>query len=259
MVGPVYHFDNNVVNPAKLPVTFDGHLFYWDFNTGNVWYVGFDPSTGDIIRNEPWDILAGGQGYIDFEIGPDHQLYVLEYGTGCCAFDVGNGTLSRLDYVGETFNRSPTTMMSADNRFGSLPLTVNFTSAGTYDPDGDPFTLNWDFESDGIIDATSTEATHTYTEKGIFNAQLKTVDSHGAFSVANMTIHAGNNIADIGFTWPPEGGMFDWSEFVDVSVDVNDVEDGSIENGGIACNGVKIVPALGHLDHAHVYEYDRKL
>ena len=251
MVGPVYHFDTNIVNAAKLPQAFDGHLFYWNFNSGNVWYIGFDATTGDIIRNEPWDILAGGQGYIDFEIGPDHQLYVLEYGTGCCALDVGNGVLSRLDYVGETFNLSPIAMMSADNRFGSLPLTVNFSSAGTYDPDGDPFTLNWDFETDGIVDATSTEATHTYMEEGIFNAQLKVVDTQGAFSVANMTIHAGNNIADIGFSWPPEGGMFEWSEFVDVSVYVNDVEDGSIADGGIACTDVKIVPALGHLDHTH--------
>ena len=56
MAGPVYHFDSNIANAAKLPVTFDGHFFYWDFNTSKVWYVGFDAITGDIIRNEPWGI-----------------------------------------------------------------------------------------------------------------------------------------------------------------------------------------------------------
>ncbi len=251
MAGPVYNFDPDVTNPNKLPVSFDRHLLYWDFNTSNVWYVGFDDA-GNIIRNEPWNVISGaGQGYIDFEIGPDHQLYILEYGTGCCALDVGNGVLSRLDYIGETFNLSPIAIASADNRSGSLPLTVNFSSAGSNDPDGDPLTFTWDFETDGVIDAITPDSAHTYTTEGIFNAQLTVEDPQGASSVANITIHAGNNIADVGYSWPPNGGMFDWLDFVDVSVFVNDDEDGSIQDGGISCDAVDIIPALGHLDHAH--------
>ena len=35
---------------------------------------------------------------------------------------------------------------------GVAPLTVQFSSAGTLDPDGDPFTYAWDFDRNGTTD-----------------------------------------------------------------------------------------------------------
>ena len=47
---------------------------------------------------------------------------------------------------------------------GPAPLTVNFTGTGA-DPDGDTLTYAWDFTSDGTVDATTANASHTYTSR----------------------------------------------------------------------------------------------
>ncbi|MEM9562782.1 MAG: PQQ-dependent sugar dehydrogenase [Actinomycetota bacterium] len=252
MAGPVYHYDETVSNPSKLPVDLDGRFFYWDFNRSLIWVVEFDTATGAIISNQPWTALDQlGMGYIDMEIGPDHQLYVLEYGTGCCAADVGNGVLARYDYTGSGGGQSPVAEMSSDVRSGQLPLQVNFSSAGSYDPDGGAVTFAWDFTTDGTIDATTPDASYTYTSEGTYNAQLRVTDPDGNVSFANTTIYAGNTIADVQFTLPIEGALFDWQEFVDIDVSVDDAEDGSTGDGSIPCSSVLVTPALGHLDHTH--------
>ncbi len=251
MVGPIYRYDSNVINSAKLPPEFDGHLFYWDFNNSKTWYVGVADDDA-ILREEEWPILSGlGQGYIDFEIGPDHQLYVLEYGTGCCDFDTGNGVLSRIDYIGASANLTPIAKISANKRNGDLPLEVEFSSAGSFDPDSDPINYQWDFDSDGIVDSTLVNGSFTYFVKGTFNAQLKVIDIHGASNSANITIQAGNNLAEIIYNWPPQGGFYHWNDKIDVDIDVVDKEDGAIREGTIDCNSVVLIPALGHLEHAH--------
>ena len=251
MSGPVYRHSSNVVVPGKLPAAFDGYFFYWDFNNSKVWYGRYD-AAGTLQNSQEWAFLSTkGKGFIDFEIGPDHRLYVLEYGSGCCALDVGNGVLSRVDYVGANQNQLPLAQIHASVRSGSLPLTVNFTSTGSLDPDGSSVTVTWDFDTDGVFDATGPAAGHTYTAKGIFNAQVRVADGDGGVAVANTTIHAGNNIAELVATWPPQGGLFSWDEDVDISVTVNDKEDGSSSGGTIGCGVVDITPALGHLDHVH--------
>jgi glucose/arabinose dehydrogenase len=251
MAGPVYHFDPSILNSKKLPQQFDGHFFYWDFNTSRMWYVEFDAS-GNILNNQLWDpTVISGMGFIDAEIGPDGQMYILEYGTGCCAKDVGNGVLTRLDYIGAGGNLSPVAQASADPRSGSLPLLVNFSSAGSFDPDGTIASYAWDFDTDGIIDSFEPNPSFTYTQKQTVNAQLRVTDNNNAEGVANVTIHAGNNAADINFLAPAEGGTFGWGETINFEVEVNDIEDGSTSDGGILCSDVNVLPALGHLSHAH--------
>ncbi|NNF66190.1 MAG: carbohydrate-binding protein, partial [Gammaproteobacteria bacterium] len=251
MAGPVYHFDGSNPNSKKLPFSFDNHLFYWDFNTSRVFYAEFDSSGNLSSINEWFALEAPGRGYIDFEIGPDDQLYILEYGSGCCEFDVGNGELHRIDFLGGDGNQSPVASISAEPRSGAVPLEVNFSSQGSFDPDGDPVSFSWDFESDGTPDSFDADVTHTYHVAGTFNAQLKVSDPQGAETFGNVTIHSGNSLPAVDFTSPPAGGLFEWNEFVHVNADVVDAEDGSISDGGIQCGDVEIQPALGHLEHVH--------
>ncbi len=79
----------------------------------------------------PWT----GTQVMDMAFGPDGALYVLDYGTGA-----NDQALYRIEYIGGG-NRSPIAVASANPTSGPNPLTVNFSSAGSSDPEGGALTL----------------------------------------------------------------------------------------------------------------------
>ncbi|WP_160164147.1 malectin domain-containing carbohydrate-binding protein, partial [Nafulsella turpanensis] len=251
LAGPRYYFDPGNDNPKKLPSDFHKAFFYYDFNSSKVWVVKMDDD-GTILSTEQ---LAGdvvkGAGFIDLKIGPDGQLYILEYGAGCCPDNTGTGKLVRLDFIGTHGNSSPAVSISADVTSGSLPLTVNFSSEGTSDPEGDALTYAWDFDADGVVDSNEPNPSFIYTTAGVYNAQLRVDDSNGGINAKSVTIYAGNNAATFDFVYPPDGGMISWYDNIDYKIVVNDPEDGSTIDGSISCSKLNLVPSMGHLKHFH--------
>jgi len=254
--GPRYYFDSNLVDDQRFPIEFDEMYFYYDFNTSKVWAVQMD-AQGNIISNEqlvqnvfpgPNNQTDGKSGYIDMEFGPDGKMYVLAYGVGCCPQNNnGTGKLIRFDYTGITTNAPPTVVISSDVNNGSTPLTVNFSSAGTSDPNGDsPLSYAWDFDGDGNTDSTLENPTHIFNVAGTFNVQLRVDDGNGGVGVNNLTIYAGNNLTQFSFNSPPDGGMVNWNDDINLDVTATDVEDGNIN-----CNDINVIPALGHINHFH--------
>ena len=253
LAGPRYYFDASLTSQQRLPIEFDGVFFYYDFNTSRIWAVQMD-AQGTILSNQQLspDVFPNTKdGFIDMKIGPDGHLYLLEYGTGCCANNSGTGKFVRVNYTGIVSNSSPMVELTATPTNGSLPLTVNFSSAGTFDPDGDPITYEWDFDGDGNTDSTAPNPTHTYTVAGNFEAQLKVTDSENNVSAESVTIVAGNNAANFTFISPPDGGLIGWGDDISIDLEVTDVEDGTLSGGGIDCQDVNLIPSLGHLNHFH--------
>jgi glucose/arabinose dehydrogenase len=251
LAGPRYYFDASINNVKKLPSDFHQGFFYFDFNTSKIWVVHMD-AAGNITANRPFAAnVVTGSGFIDLKIGPNGQLYLLEYGAGCCPNNVGTGKLSRIDYIGINTNKAPQVTLTADVISGSLPLTVNFSSAGTVDLDGDALTFEWDFESDGIVDSNLPSSTHIFPVKGTFVTQLRVTDAQGEASSRSITIYPGNSPANIVFNTPPDGGMFAWEDQVQFNVTVADAEDGSTADNSINCQDVNFVPSFGHLNHSH--------
>jgi glucose/arabinose dehydrogenase len=251
LVGPRYYFDQSINNPKKLPSDFNQALFYFDFNTSRIWVVKLDAS-GAVLSNQQFAAnIITGTGFIDLKIGPDGQLYILEYGAGCCPSNVASGKLVRVDYTGINTNKAPEVSLSASVTSGSLPLTVVFSSEGTLDPDGDALTYRWDFQSDGVVDSNEKNPTFTYTQSGTFDAQLRVTDTHGETTSKSIKIYAGNHLATFQFNYPPDGGMINWEDEINYDVVVNDEEDGSTANGTISCSKLNLVPSFGHLGHSH--------
>lgn len=251
LVGPRYYFDPAISNSKKLPAEFDKVLFFYDFNKSKVWAAKMDEQGNHLSTAQLAPAVVTGAGFIDLKIGPEGQLYILEYGVGCCPGNTGSGKLVRLDYIGEGGNSSPEINMQADVTSGSLPLTINFSSEGTIDIDGDLLTYEWDFQSDGIVDSNLPHPTFVFNTEGIYNVQLKVMDSQGVSSTKSLQIHAGNNAATFQFIYPPDGGMINWYDKLDYSIVVNDIEDGSTADGSIDCSDLNLVPSLGHLNHFH--------
>jgi cytochrome c len=89
---------------------------------------------GAIKDMEPFMPNTKFNNMCDMAYGPDGKLYMLEYGTVWFKQNL-DARLVRIDYNGG--NRPPVVQLTADKVSGALPLTVNFSSKGSNDPDGD--------------------------------------------------------------------------------------------------------------------------
>ena len=117
-------------------------------------------------------------GYIspmDIEFGPNGSMYVVEWGQGFNENNPDSGVY-RIDYIqGE---RQPIANASADNDAVPVGATVNFSSAGSNDPDGTDITVPVGLQG---RHATSTAAnpSHTFTAAGTYDVTLTVTDASG--------------------------------------------------------------------------------
>lgn len=110
----------------------------------------------------------------------------------------------RYDYL--TVNElPPVAVSSADVSAGPTPLAVQFSSSGSYDPDGDILTYHWDFGNG----ATSVESDplYGYTSPGQYQAVLTVRDGSGLEASATaLAIEAeGNHAPTATITAPLDG------------------------------------------------------
>ena len=70
---------------------------------------------------------------------------------------------------------------------GLAPLTVNFSSAGSSDPEGTTLTYDWDF-GDGSAGSTLANPSHLYNTPGTYIASLVVFDATGLSASASLTI-----------------------------------------------------------------------
>ncbi len=118
-------------------------------------------------------------------------------------------------------NQAPTAAAAGTPTTGTEPLVVNFSSAGSIDPDGSIVSYNWDF-GDGSADATTAGATHTYATAGTYVATLTVTDDFGATDTATVTTIVNvNQIPTAAINATPQSGprplvvSFDGSASVD--------------------------------------------
>jgi PKD repeat protein len=109
-------------------------------------------------------------------------------------FDPDNSSMtSKSITIGDLANSAPTAVSNADVVSGSAPLTVNFDSYGSGDPDGAIVAYTWDF-GDG---SSSSEAspTHVYQGVGNFDAALTVTDNMGSKASSSTSITVMDNDA----------------------------------------------------------------
>ncbi|GAB2791295.1 ThuA domain-containing protein [Amycolatopsis magusensis] len=239
MAFPAYQYDPGNPSATKFPEYFDQTPFFgeWSRNKMFEFRLGQD---GKLLKINNFLSNLSFKSPMDAKFGPDGALYLLEWGSGFGRDNPDSG-LYRIDYT--TADRSPIATAVATPSSGSSPLAVQFSSAGSADPEGGPVTFRWEF-GDG---ATSTLANpaHTYNARGQFNAKLTVTDAGGKTGVANVIVTSGNTSPTVNLSIP-DGGMFDWGSTIPYTVTVTDPEDGTID-----CTKVSTTPALGHDQHSH--------
>jgi PKD repeat protein len=83
----------------------------------------------------------------------------------------------------------PVANATADVTKGVEPLEVQFSSAGSNDPDEDPITFLWDF-GDGTT-GTDPNPVKTFTAKGVYTVRLTVSDGTGSASAQPIIIQVG--------------------------------------------------------------------
>src|SRR5207248_9297664 len=165
----------NVIVGTKLPAYFDQTLFIWEWSRVYIKVVKLDDD-GSVLKISPFLSSFLFRHPIDFKIGPDGVIYMIEWGSG---FGGGNpdAKVIRIDYVGG--NHAPVAIASATPNNGSVPLTVQFSSAGSYDADtNDVISFSWSFFGNGQTNSTAANPVFTYNVASHYQAQLRVTDSH---------------------------------------------------------------------------------
>ncbi|CCK26910.1 ricin B lectin [Streptomyces davaonensis JCM 4913] len=241
MAGPVYRYDAGNPSTTKFPQSLSEHFFAGEFARGwiKAVHVTSGGGVGEIstFKDSPSDNV---NQVMDVEFGPDGALYVLDYGTGGNFEPNENSRLLRYDYVGSGGNHAPVAEAAANPQYGHAPLAVNFSSAGSKDPDGDAISFSWAF-GDG---QTSTEAnpSHTYTANGTYKATLTVRDSNGATATADVVIGVGNTPPTVTVSQPLDGQLVSYGDIIPFQFTATDAEDGSSPD----CNRASMTNLVRH-------------
>ncbi len=239
MAGPAYDYSAKNKSRFKWPKSFEGKPLFYEWTRDYVKAISLTHGNVTAIEDVAADIVFDNP--MDVEFGPDGALYVLEYGTGYFA-ELPEAQLSRIDWT--RGNRTPVPAVSADVTAGLAPLTVQFSSAGTTDADGDSLRYAWDFDADGRIDSRQPNPSFTYTENGAYDATLNVTDATGRRAAASVQVVVGNTIPVVTLTAEPAGGTFQFGDAVTFSVTVQDDQP-------VDCSKVVVTYILGHDEHGH--------
>jgi PKD repeat protein/type 1 glutamine amidotransferase len=256
-VGPhgaaPYDFDPDNPSPTKFPPYYDGSFILGEFTEDTLREVRLDSQNrvfkvNNALNCGPAPTTADRpflcDNPMDMEFGPDGSLYLLTYGDGF--FNINpDAAMERFEYVKGL--RAPIAVLGATPTSGQPPLTVQFSSEGSRDPDpGDSIRFEWDFDGNGTVDSVDPNPSFTYASPGVFVARLTVTDSSGKTAQANTTITVGNTAPTVDVTTPVEGGLFAFGENIPFEVEVSDPEDDPID-----CGRVQVTFVLGHDDHGH--------
>ena len=241
--GPRYEFDPDLDNPAKFPEFYDEHWFIGHWNTPGWVRTATLNANGDATGVAPTPFERAFLRPHEMEFGPDGSLYVIDWGDGFGGNNASSG-IYRIDYVAGA--RRPIARASSNVDNGPTPLAVQFSSAGSQDPDGTSLTYAWDFDGNGTTDSTLANPTHTYTTAGTFDATLTITDGDGQTAFDTIRITAGNTRPTVTITIPEDGQFAAFGDIIPYEITVTDPEDGTIN-----CSRVTLAWQLGHDEHAH--------
>jgi chitodextrinase/glucose/arabinose dehydrogenase len=230
VVGGVFYTGTN------FPPEYRNTYFAGDHAFGWIRSFELNPDQSlKTIRN----FRTGADGLVCLTQGPDDALYYIKYSSA------GTAQIRRVTWGG---NRLPTAVASSDKGHGPGPLTVQFSSAGSNDPDGSALSYEWNF-GDGTPVSTQANPTHTFTATGIqkYTVTLTVRDPQGGTHQTSLTISVNNTPPRIVSTSIDNIGTYANQGIVTVNLSAV-VEDAEHSGSGLTYEWQTI---LHHDDHTH--------
>ena len=201
---------------SAFPVPYRDSYYLAEWGEGVIKQLKFDGSDRPLSVT---DFLSGG-GFIT-SVAEDPTDGSLYYST----FDYSSSVVRKLAYFG---NRTPVAAATADAHYGTSPLTVQFSSFGSSDPDGQALGYLWDF-GDGTT-STAPNPSHTFTAPaGVptgFPVTLTVTDTGGLSAQAGLLIGVNDSPPQVTITSPVDGSLYDpaLGATLNLAADVVDAE-----------------------------------
>jgi glucose/arabinose dehydrogenase/PKD repeat protein len=186
------------------PSTYVGTYFQADFVQGWIKSMVFDIND-NLVSVREFALNGSFPGIVSLAVNPaDSLLYFIK-------LDFGGGTpqLFKIEYVS---NLPPIVAAAVvGNNYGPSPLNIQFSSAGTSDPEGLPLQYEWNF-GDGSPVSTQVNPSHVFTAPGPgparFDVTLKVRDSGGLERTASLIVSPNNTPPVVTMTSPVDGALF---------------------------------------------------
>ncbi len=235
MTNPLFTYSHNgrdaaitggfVYRGNQFPASYQGVYFYGDFAQNWIRYLTLDAS-GNVTGSQnflPADgSLDGPYDPVMLKPGPDGSLYYVDFGWGWQG-SVNPAAIRRIRYIAG--NQPPVAVVSAAPRNGQAPLSVSFSSAGSYDPENQPLSYTWTF-GDGTT-SNAPNPVHVYAQSGVYSAQLALSDGSSTTLSDVVTVSVGTPPQG-NITSPINGRIFRAGDVIGFSATATDLEDGAL-------------------------------
>lgn len=146
-------------------------------------------SDGTVLKEHDPDAVAAPSMTATFVEAPPDTYTVLIDGVGYLSpLDTGWSDYGSLGFyeIRSDYNRLPTAVAASTPGAGGNPFAVQFSSAGSTDPDGTIQSYLWDF-GDGNT-STVANPTWTYAVAGTYTVSLTVTDNVGATHTTQITV-----------------------------------------------------------------------
>lgn len=202
----------------NFPAAYNGALFFADYT--KQWIrVMMPDAQGNPNPSNIVDFVPTGNFTVDLIVGPDGALYYV---------DIFNGSVHRVSYF--LANVPPVADVAADVTTGPVPLTVNFTAAGSSDPNpGDTLSYAWDLDGDTQFDdSTAIAPSFVYATSGPVTVTVRVTDSQNASSTDSIVITPGNQAPTATILTPTSTHQFFVGEVIAFSGEATDPDTGPL-------------------------------
>ena len=234
LVAPLYYAEDYADSEYKFPAWLDGKLVIGEFMRNWLQVVTTD-AAGNIETIAPL-IDHAFSSPLDMAFGPDGALYVVEYGS---VWFEGNpdAYLSRIEYYAGD-NPPPVAIASVDKAVGASPLVATLDGTASYDRGSSSGIVEYRWElnlDDGTVQQLGSAALQPVSidKPGEHRVQLTVTDEGGLEHATSLMVVVGNERPEVSLAFNGNSSFYSSAHELSYRVSVNDLEDGTTDDGGI--------------------------
>lgn len=241
LINPFFSYPHNslsmsvtgglVYNGTTFPALYQGSYIFGDYAAGFMKTIDIDNS-GDFVGVQNFDLAAGS--VVDLKEAPDGSIYYLT---------VYPGRLYQTTYT--ITDQFPVAISSSDISDGPEPLTVQFSSEGSIDPEGNTLSYNWNF-GDGSF-SNEPNPLKTFVNPGRFIVNLTVSDGINEAQAVPLIIQAGTP-PSLEITQPITDSNYNAGDFINYNASATDSEGNTLPE-----NSFRTEIIFHHLTHTHPF------